>query len=285
MASVHPFCARIFSNFSGWRPAEPTTVAAVAAHATLTELLLFMLHAFTVEITPQQQQDLLGCAMPRDDVRCLAEIRDASTYEVIPEIVLRADGKSVVGLSLKEAMLSRVSDWTKGKLPGVHEALVLQGQQWATRVTESWHMIVFGAFYVFGTILFQFAPMNVLSVAANSGQPFYYICQVSAAKCAIGFSLRLVDVVIYIWIGWWFLLARRWLRGDDVFARRGKRVLVIADVPWVHQSLEIFVSKLFALAYADNSIDVHGANPIDSLVHRRVVVIITDTTCLSICRY
>lgn len=36
----------------------------------------------------------------------------------------------------------------------------------------------------------------------------------------------------------------------------------------MHQSIEIYVSKLFALAYADNSLDVHRANPIDSLVHR-----------------
>ena len=70
------------------------------------------------------------------------------------------------------------------------------------------------------------------------------------------------------WIGWAFLLLRRKLRGRDVFARRGKRVLVIADVPWVHQSLEIYVSKLFALSYGDNGIDVHGANPVDSFVHR-----------------
>jgi hypothetical protein len=65
-----------------------------------------------------------------------------------------------------------------------------------------------------------------------------------------------------------FLLLRRKLRGVDVFARRGKRTLVIADVPWVHQSLEIYVSKLFALAYGDNGLDVHGSNPVDSLVHR-----------------
>ncbi len=53
-----------------------------------------------------------------------------------------------------------------------------------------------------------------------------------------------------------------------MFARRGKRTLVIADVPWVHQSLEIYVSKLFALSYGDNGLEVHGSNPVDSLVHR-----------------
>lgn len=96
---------------------------------------------------------------------------------------------------MKEAVISRARDWTQGRLPGVHEALVDQGQEWAVRITESWHAIVFSAFYVFGTILFQFAPMNVLSEVANSGQPFWVVCQVNAAKCAIGFSLRFVDVV------------------------------------------------------------------------------------------
>jgi hypothetical protein len=91
---------------------------------------------------------------------------------------------------------------------------------------------------------------------------------VDAKCCVIGFALRLVDVVIYVWIGWFFLLLRRKLTRRDVFARRGKRTLVIADVPWVHQSLEMFVSKLFALSYGDNGLDVHGANPVDSLVHR-----------------
>lgn len=77
-----------------------------------------------------------------------------------------------------------------------------------------------------------------------------------------------MDVVLYVWIGWFFLLARRRAGGRPVLARRGKRTILIGDVPWVHQSVEIFVSKLFALSYGDNGVDVHGACPSDSLVHR-----------------
>jgi hypothetical protein len=268
MSQVHPFCCRIFSNFSGWRPAEPTTVAACAAYATLTELLLFLMHAYTVELGEEEAQELLGMVFVRDDVRCLAEMRDASTAESIPQICLRSDGKSVVGLSIRAASMQLLSDWTAGALPGVHENLVTAGQEWATRITEGWHATVFSAGYVAGTILFQWAPFNVVSVLVGAGAPFYYQCQTSASKCAIGFALRLVDVFVYIWIGWVFLLLRRRLHRRPVFARRGKRVLVIADVPWVHQSIEIYVSKLFALSYGDNGLDVHGANPIDSFVHR-----------------
>ena len=268
MAQPQPFCCRIFSNFSGWRPSEPTTVAACAAYATLTELLVFMLHSYSVELGQEQAQELLGMAFVRDDVRCLAELRDASITQNIPQICLRADGKSVVGLGLREASMQLLSDWTSGTLPGAHENLVAAGQEWAARVTEGWHATVFSACYVAGTILFQWAPFNVVSVLVGAGAPFYFQCQTSAAKCAIGFALRFVDVVVYIWIGWVFLLLRRRLHRRPVFARRGKRVLVIADVPWVHQSIEIYVSKLFALSYGDNGLDVHGANPVDSFVHR-----------------
>jgi len=267
--------SRIFSNFSGWRPAEPTTVAAAAAHATLTELLLFMLHAYTVELPAEQAGRLLGLRLARADVRCLAELRDGSTLKALPAICHRADGESVVGLSASQATRRVLLDWTAGALPGVHENLVAAGQEWATRVTEGWHATVFAALYVFGTILFQFAPCNVISTAIvingdSCGAPFYHMCQRNGRCCAIGFSLRLMDVVIYIWIGWVSLLVRRRLHGGKgaVFARRGKRTLVIADVPWVHQSLESYVSKLFALAYGDNGLDVHGAAPTDSFVHR-----------------
>ena len=198
MARAEPFCARIFSNFSGWRPAEPTTVAAAAAHATLTELLLFMLHAYTIELSPKQAHMLLGITMPRDDVRCLAELRDASINETVPAICLRSDGTSVVGLSPSAAARRMLVDWTAGKLPGVHERLVECGKEWAQRINETWHATVFSAFYVFGTIFFSFAPMHVVSVVVGCGDPFWEICPLDGKCCAIGFALRLVDVIIYV---------------------------------------------------------------------------------------
>ena len=51
-------------------------------------------------------------------------------------------------------------------------------------------------------------------------------------------------------------------------ARLGRRTLVIADVPYVHQLLESYVSKMFSLSYSIGSLEVHGANAIDHLVHR-----------------
>jgi hypothetical protein len=42
---------------------------------------------------------------------------------------------------------------------------------------------------------------------------------------------------------------------------------VIGDVPWVHQILKTYVSKLFSLSYGITSLEVHGASPQDHLLH------------------
>lgn len=60
----------------------------------------------------------------------------------------------------------------------------------------------------------------------------------------------------------------RWFDGRPLWARFGKRSLVIVDTPCNHQLLEAFVSKLFSLSYGFVSIDVHGACGIDHFVHR-----------------
>ena len=46
------------------------------------------------------------------------------------------------------------------------------------------------------------------------------------------------------------------------------RSLIIGDVPWVAQTIEAFVSKLFALSYSVATVGVYSANPVDHLVHR-----------------
>jgi hypothetical protein len=43
---------------------------------------------------------------------------------------------------------------------------------------------------------------------------------------------------------------------------------VIGDIPWVAQSVEAYLSKLFACSYSAAGIAVYSANPSDHLVHR-----------------
>jgi hypothetical protein len=53
-----------------------------------------------------------------------------------------------------------------------------------------------------------------------------------------------------------------------MWARFGKRTIVIVDTPTNHQLLESFVSKLFSQSYSHTSVDVHGASGLDHFVHR-----------------
>ncbi len=57
------------------------------------------------------------------------------------------------------------------------------------------------------------------------------------------------------------------VQGRPLLARLGRRTVLILDIPYVHQLLEAYVSKLLALSYAVASVDVHSADPTDHFVH------------------
>ena len=54
----------------------------------------------------------------------------------------------------------------------------------------------------------------------------------------------------------------------EISAISSGRSVVIGDIPWVAQSVEAYLSKLFACSYSAAGISVYSANPSDHLVHR-----------------
>ena len=76
-----------------------------------------------------------------------------------------------------------------------------------------------------------------------------------------------IDIGIYIFGSWLWTLGLRFFQGRHLLARMGKRTLVIGDVFWVNQLLKSYVSKLFALSYGIASLEVHGSDPQDDLLH------------------
>ena len=79
--------------------------------------------------------------------------------------------------------------------------------------------------------------------------------------------VRLADVLIYIFGIWLWTVGLRYFQGRPLFARMGRRSLIIGDVNWVHKLLKAYVSKLFSLSYGIASLDVHSANPQDHMPH------------------
>ena len=80
--------------------------------------------------------------------------------------------------------------------------------------------------------------------------------------------IQAVDAVWFIFLAKVITWTCRLIRGRPIWARHGKRTLVVVDIPWVHQLTEVFVSKLFSMSYGFVSIDVHGASGLDHFVHR-----------------
>ena len=83
-----------------------------------------------------------------------------------------------------------------------------------------------------------------------------------------GYATRFVDAAIYLFLPQLCMLAIRAWQKRPLLHRMTGRSIVIGDCPWVAQSAEAFLSKLFACAYSATSIAVYSGNPSDHLVHR-----------------
>jgi signal transduction histidine kinase len=124
--------------------------------------------------------------------------------------------------------------------------------------------------YVFITVGWAIPFGNTIPLAKTLLGLFLWILQIPHdwfALRLINPLITLVDIGIYIFGSWLWTLGLRYFQGRQLLARIGKRSLVIGDVPWVHQLLKNYVSKLFSLSYGIASIEVHGANPEDELLH------------------
>lgn len=80
---------------------------------------------------------------------------------------------------------------------------------------------------------------------------------------------RFFDAAIYFWLPQINIMILRLIQGRELRHRMVGRTAVIADPnPWVAQSAEAFLSKIFACSYSIAGLGVLSGNPADHLVHR-----------------
>ncbi len=234
------FTRRIFINGSGRRTAEPTTVAVAAAQATLTELLLYLAKQLRQRFPGTQGP--FGMTLTAANLATLERVKDDFLKQSVVSIIGKtASGETIPSPEARQLMRS--------------------GQKWALHITETPLAWGIHAFYILITVGFK-APLvqtlfRLLVVFAN----------LPASVLLLLPLMTLADILIYIFGPWFWTLGLRALQGRPPLARLGKRTLVIGDVPWVHQLLKVYVSKLFSLSYGIASLDVHGANPQDHMLH------------------
>ena len=115
---------------------------------------------------------------------------------------------------------------------------------------------VLSAIYIVGTV--------------TAGYPLVTgVATVAGLSVAWAFYLtRFVDALIYLFLPQICITAQRLWQGRPLLHRMTARTVVIGDCPWVAQSAEALLSKLFACSYSAAGIGVISGNPADHLVHR-----------------
>jgi hypothetical protein len=232
------FTRRIFVNGSGRRTAEPTTLAVAAAQATLTELLLYLAQQLRERFPAQQGP--FGMSLITADLLALNRIKDEFHHRAESIVGITASGK-----------INRSSDY---------QQLIRSSRAWALHIIET--PLVWGihALYILITV----------GLHAPLVQTLFRLVFGFANLPVPGLLLPLItlaDILLYIFGPWLWSLGLRYVQHRPLLARTGKRTLVIGDVPWIHQLLKVYVSKLFSLSYSIASLEVHGANPQDHMLH------------------
>jgi hypothetical protein len=167
-----------------------------------------------------------------------------------------------------------------------HEGLCKQGNAWGEHINEPWRILVIVGVYIIVSVglgmpifgLLADAVVGIiLACGGDLGTPgrFTFSPRIPSlmynqpiAWTLIGLALQISDALFFVYLAKIFTWVGRGITGRPMWARMGKRTIVVVDTPAVHQLTEAFVSKLYAQAYSFCSVDVHGASGLDHFVHR-----------------
>mmetsp|Transcript_53860 Transcript_53860/g.128012 ORF Transcript_53860/g.128012 Transcript_53860/m.128012 type:complete len:1454 (-) Transcript_53860:172-4533(-) len=224
----------IFSTFVGIRPAEPCTVSVAATHQLLTQILLYLMQKIQLE-----------------------KLDSASGGDYLPDDCLQLDHQNHANITAIEEIVGYKKDGTVAATDTSRD-LRATGARWGQHVLEGVHSWVLSFIYIFATVISGYPLCLGIAKAAGLNPDLNNGSHV----------LLFLDSVLYMFCAQWTCLLLRIVQRRPLRHRMTARPIVIGDIPWVAQSLEAYVSKLFACAYSASSVNVWSANPADHLVHR-----------------
>ncbi len=239
---------KIFVNGSGRRTAEPATVAVAAAQQTFTELLLYIAKDIR-QAFPNSRP--FGMTLKYESIAVLEKIKN----DFVDVSAVQIMGATPTGKKIDSS---------------IKEELIRNGQKWAWHITETPTAWIIHALYVFITVGWAIPFGYTIPLAKTLLVGIIWLLPIPQDLLILKLLnsvVALVDIGIYIFGSWLWTLGLRYFQGRELLARIGKRTLVVGDVPWVNQLLQNYISKLFSLSYGIASLEVHGANPEDDLLH------------------
>jgi len=239
---------KVFVNGSGRRTAEAATITVAATQQTFTELLFYIAKKMR-QYYPDS--DPFGMTLATESISVLERMRDDFIEISVSPIM----GATPTGKKIKSS---------------IQHQLISYGRQWAGHITETPAAWAIHALYVLITVGWAIPFEHTIPLATTIWKMTIWLANIPENWLLLKLinpAIALVDIGIYIFGSWLWTLALRYFQGRQLFARIGKRTLVIGDVPWVNQILGNYVSKLFSLSYGIASLEVHGANPENDLLH------------------
>lgn len=297
------FCGRLFSTMAGIRPCEPSTVATMAMHHTLTWLLLSVAK-HSAALGYVQEQDVRDAAKARHAVHAgegplnLADValsrlheqkhdqaahadrHDPAKAHHVPECKLRLhDTRHLMDMARRmiESAEFICGVTREGQLVPSHtrEGLLSMGAYLAQHLMEGWLALLLGAVYVYVTVT-----MGKPLVSGSCESLVAFVGLETDLGIALGYVLRHLDAWLYVFLAALLATLHRLLTGRRPWTWYTGRTLVIAESTVNYKLLRAFASKLRSLAFRFNAFGVCGQNPQDHLVHELTHLTTSDTVVL-----
>lgn len=245
-ADENLFNSRIFSTEVGMRPAEPCSISVVATHQLLTNLFLYLC---VVILSDNRFRNVTGAVITEQDLEILEKCNQMN-IEALTEIV---------GVTRKGWEMDH-----KQKL--VENELRQAGNHWAEHILENARAYIMTATYIFVTVTTGYPLFYAIAYASGLHKSSHWM-----------YLVRFFDAAIYFWLPQINITIVRILQGRNLLHRMVGRTIAIADIPWVAQSAEAFLSKIFACSYSIAGLNVLSGNPADHFVHRHTHRVVRGT--------
>lgn len=227
---------RVMLNTGGYRPAEPTSLAIVAAYHTLSALLLRLLQrAVDPSISSPSPSSSSSSSVPPSLI-CVMHPHGVRELHSMVATILVEDMVEITGSS-------DAGDPVKSP---VHQSIVEQGKLLGGHVREAWTVLLGVAFYICASVVLGvplfFLLFNIVCMACGYG-PFDHFSLLSPGMwrhrtsplLALLLLINVLDALVYIYMAKLLAWALRLAQGRALGARMGKRALVIVDYPCIHQ--------------------------------------------------
>lgn len=237
-----PFSRRLFTTGAGRRRAEPATLTVAAMHQTLTELLLHLAQQL-LSAYPGERRRPLGLPLQRWHLNVL---EDQLTNQLVRQ------SSEILGVDAQG----------QGHSTSTARQLERAGRRWGQHVLEAPLAWGIQALYIAISVGFGLPLIQTLEQPLDA-----LLAPDSLQRSLLFVSAREADIALYIFGPWLWTLLIRWVQGRPLWARTGRRTVVVGDSVWIHKLLTNYVSKLFALSFGIASVDVQGGEATDELLH------------------